>query len=734
MTRRGLSLLLFLSLALHARGQAVVVATNHLTQAVMSIDWSASDRYLSAVVSNLAAVNEFHILAFRTNTIPTVGSWDLSTVAGGICTRWHAGTNYVVAFGMENIAAGPELFLHQVQQTNGIPLSTNSYDYGSIDDVSAMAWQPGKTNLAVGIGKTIYLLQYLFTNVTTVATVSATSGSINGDSMDWRPGGNVLAVGHDGVVNPLRLYSQSGSSLTMIGTVGEGLISDHHVSLGWNAAGDRLLTSLGTSTTNALMLYTTNNPIGVFALTNLYSLALTKRANAVDWAPAGEFFAVGLARDTDGSNSEFRIYQYDRTNTEFHVVYEVERPYTVTALRWSRSGDYVAIGDANKDVLVYQLKYSDLAITATSSPTVFYPGSNLTYYLKVTNIGANVAFAARVYSRLPTNVTFVSASAGCGCTGQLVTCVQSNLPGGTSVVFSVQVAVGPSIGRLTNQVMVAGALELNLANNYYTLLNESDTDGDGVADAVDNCPGLANPGQENADGDLFGDACDNCTNVANNSQLNTDGDAWGDACDKCPTNSSLLDSDGDGDGRGDACDNCPAVSNASQSNVDGDAYGDACDNCPNVAQPDQSDYDADNVGNLCDPDIDGDFLPNDWETAYGFDNFSPAPFLAETYLDPDGDGLFNVDEFICGTDPTNSASGFWVTGITEGGGQRVVFPSATGRTYAIQFSTALVSDSWADLFTNISGSNVQTTVIDPASGMGRSYRVRAKMTNPVTNP
>ncbi len=35
-----------------------------------------------------------------------------------------------------------------------------------------------------------------------------------------------------------------------------------------------------------------------------------------------------------------------------------------------------------------------------------------------------------------------------------------------------------------------------------------DTDADGVCDDVDNCPGLANPGQDNSDGDGRGDSCD----------------------------------------------------------------------------------------------------------------------------------------------------------------------------------------------------------------------------------
>ncbi len=69
-----------------------------------------------------------------------------------------------------------------------------------------------------------------------------------------------------------------------------------------------------------------------------------------------------------------------------------------------------------------------------------------------------------------------------------------------------------------------------------------DSDGDGLADDVDNCPSIPNPGQEDADLDGVGDACDNCVVDPNPDQADLDFPAdddgslagiqhYGDVCD-----------------------------------------------------------------------------------------------------------------------------------------------------------------------------------------------------------
>ncbi len=64
-----------------------------------------------------------------------------------------------------------------------------------------------------------------------------------------------------------------------------------------------------------------------------------------------------------------------------------------------------------------------------------------------------------------------------------------------------------------------------------------DTDGDGVADAVDNCPQIPNPDQADLDGDGVGDACDS----------DIDGDGLDNDTEQLlGTNPNIADSDGDG--------------------------------------------------------------------------------------------------------------------------------------------------------------------------------------------
>ncbi len=81
----------------------------------------------------------------------------------------------------------------------------------------------------------------------------------------------------------------------------------------------------------------------------------------------------------------------------------------------------------------------------------------------------------------------------------------------------------------------------------------TDTDNDGVADEVDNCPADVNPGQEDADGDSLGDVCDAC--FGNNASGNVDGDGFcaDQDCNDNDPGASLVDACGICGGDGSSC-------------------------------------------------------------------------------------------------------------------------------------------------------------------------------------
>src|SRR5262249_33142783 len=107
-----------------------------------------------------------------------------------------------------------------------------------------------------------------------------------------------------------------------------------------------------------------------------------------------------------------------------------------------------------------------------------------------------------------------------------------------------------------------------------------DTDGDGIADAADDCPNVADPARLDGDRDGAGDAGDVGPAIADPAQADRDGDGIGDACDDCPATPDPAQADADGDGVGDACE--PGLP---PPDTDGDGVPDAVDVCPVVADP-----------------------------------------------------------------------------------------------------------------------------------------------------
>ena len=175
-----------------------------------------------------------------------------------------------------------------------------------------------------------------------------------------------------------------------------------------------------------------------------------------------------------------------------------------------------------------------------------------------------------------------------------------------------------------------------------------DRDEDNVLDGDDNCPAIANPGQEDDNNNDIGNVCelvangdtdsdgvpnitDNCPTIANTNQLNNDVDSAGDACDPDDDNDGALDGvdafpfdptesvDTDSDG----------IGNNADSDDDNDSVLDGLDNCPVVANISQLDADNDGLGDVCDTDDDNDGV---------LDTVDDFPFDPTETTDTDSDG------------------------------------------------------------------------------------------------
>jgi len=165
---------------------------------------------------------------------------------------------------------------------------------------------------------------------------------------------------------------------------------------------------------------------------------------------------------------------------------------------------------------------------------------------------------------------------------------------------------------------------------------DTDDDNDGVADTTDNCPLVSNTNQQDIDADGTGDVCD----------TDNDNDGVPDSSDAFPLNANES-ADTDNDGIGNNSDNCPTLSNISQQDIDLDGTGNICDNDnDNDGVPDNADAFPLNANESVDTDNDG--IGNNYETNHGL---NPQD-ASDASLDKDSDGVTNLEEFLLGRDPT----------------------------------------------------------------------------------
>ncbi|MBA4388115.1 MAG: hypothetical protein C0404_09050 [Verrucomicrobia bacterium] len=126
-------------------------------------------------------------------------------------------------------------------------------------------------------------------------------------------------------------------------------------------------------------------------------------------------------------------------------------------------------------------------------------------------------------------------------------------------------------------------------------------------------------------------------------------------------------------------------------------------------------------------DADDDGMPDTWETAY----FGGAGIAGgDAFDDRDLDGMRNLEEYIAGTDPTNSASLLFISGVetTGGEGLTLTFDSVLGRLYTGLVSDNLASGNWTTIQPgNVIGTGGSMQVSDTNAVSPRFLRVKVRL-------
>ncbi len=121
---------------------------------------------------------------------------------------------------------------------------------------------------------------------------------------------------------------------------------------------------------------------------------------------------------------------------------------------------------------------------------------------------------------------------------------------------------------------------------------------------------------------------------------------------------------------------------------------------------------------LAGADTDGDGMDDDWEVAY-FGSLS-----RNGSGDFDGDGATDLQEFLAGTDPTNSGSIFRVlTVASAGGGATIFWIGSPGRSYQVEYKDDLNNTTWSALPGNVAWNGSTASLADTNAAVGRFYRV-----------
>lgn len=516
---------------------------------VYSVDWAYTNRFVAVGLDEQSGP-ELRLYSWMPSGLVQTNARDYDVNVS--CVKWHPSSWYL-AVGQSNFNAGL-LQVFNVSPTNAVFNLTNSINLDG--PIQAVAWNPKNNALAVGTAvstQELVLFRYdgiTLTNIARTNLASSLQRPIAQSALAWHPNGTnfYAGVGVAAVPNLLafRLSSDSLASVQEIAMTDPVSVSALDVSP------DGTLLALGTSNASGtpvqpLRIYSVNPTNGILSFRVAVNLTpVNRNITSVRWSPAGGVLAVSVDGGSSGVTGEdVMIYRWNSRATNLMYLAgnnfsrdPVRGAYTVD---WSRDGRFIATGDSfdsssSSRALILRFESADLTLSKSSTNGVVRPGQNIIYNLTLTNRGPDTASGVVVTDTLPPTNQLASIQFPTNyphtIADGIINWQVGTIPSGSVVRLSITgVVAQTAMYVITNTASVtSGVTELDTENNFASVTNLVDFDGDTRPDILDNCPTVPNPGWSDFDGDGVGDACDNCPSTFNPDQADSNADGVGDAC------------------------------------------------------------------------------------------------------------------------------------------------------------------------------------------------------------
>lgn len=334
---------------------------------VNSVSWNQSSEFV-AIGVNSSGGDELLVYSWDGTTLTLEDSVSLRTVNS---VSWHP-TNDWIAVGT-NGGGGDDLFNYEFSGGTLTLLDSVNIGGGS-SHVNSVAWNPDGDHLAIGTDDNAIELRVYAVNGSGVFGASVTVNLAQDvNAVDWNDDGTFLVAGTDvgGGFDELRVYSFSTGPLTLTlnASVDTGLTVN---SVSWNkraTANDEIAVGLNGGANNLELYRHTSG-----SLTEIITgITVSPNVNSVFWDFTNACLAAGLDAN---ANEEIRLYTFvDDTLIQDG---EAEIGFNVNGVAFSPNSHWLATGDDNNDLSVYQLDLFVAARDVIFSQVVLKMSSNLT--------------------------------------------------------------------------------------------------------------------------------------------------------------------------------------------------------------------------------------------------------------------------------------------------------------------------------------------------------------------